>query len=179
MMPERRVRARLAHLALAFMGCGSSSTGPLPPAGAGAGPGPDKAKAPVEAAPLHSADVIGVEASGDEGGLFFAVTVKSDETGCDRYADWWEIDRPGGDLLYRRILAHSHPDDQPFTRGGGPVPVQTSDELVIRAHMAPGGYNGAVMRGSVAGGFARDPSIDAAWHPELAGMAPLPEGCAF
>ena len=45
-----------------------------------------------------------------------------------------------GALLYRRILAHSHVDEQPFVRSGGPVPVGASDIVIVRGHMNPGGY---------------------------------------
>jgi hypothetical protein len=115
---------------------------------------------------------------GKPGAYRFRVTLRSPETGCDRYADWWEVLRPDGTLVYRRILAHSHPDEQPFTRGGGPVPAQPSDELIIRAHMHPGGYGGTVAVGTAEGGFELRPG-DPSFHPELAGAKPLPDGCAF
>ncbi|MGA9190363.1 MAG: hypothetical protein WBZ24_01400, partial [Anaerolineales bacterium] len=67
------------------------------------------------------ARVISVDVSGEEGAFTFAVEIASPDTGCDRYADWWEVVTPNGDLLYRRILLHSHVDEQPFARSGGPV----------------------------------------------------------
>ena len=77
------------------------------------------------AAPMNQANASAIAAvedvsvSGDPGRYQFAVTIRSDETGCDQYADWWEVVSESGDLLYRRILAHSHVDEQPFARSGG------------------------------------------------------------
>jgi hypothetical protein len=128
-------------------------------------------------ATLH-ADVQAVAPSDVAGAYNFAVTVKSPETGCDRYADWWEVLDTDGSLLYRRILEHSHPGEQPFTRDGGPVTVKADQEVVVRAHMAPGGYGGQAMRGTAGGTFA-------AWAapPGFGDAAekatPQPPGCAF
>jgi hypothetical protein len=125
------------------------------------------------------ADVIEVAVSGSEGAYQFAVTVSSPDTGCDQYADWWEVASEGSDeLLYRRILANSHVDEQPFERSGGPVVIDESTVVVVRAHMSTGGFGGASLRGSVAGGFE-------AFQPELSFKAArgsvdsLPDGCAF
>ena len=67
------------------------------------------------------ANVTAVTTNGNEGAYRFSVTLKSTETGCEQYADWWEVLSEEGELLYRRILVHSHPDTQPFTRSGGKV----------------------------------------------------------
>ena len=56
-----------------------------------------------------SANVIAVDAKGSNGNYNFYVTLSSDETGCEQYANWWEILDENGSLLYRRILIHSHP----------------------------------------------------------------------
>lgn len=132
----------------------------------------------LEPAPTPSAalaHVTAVEASGDR----FSVTIRSNETGCDQYANWWEVVRPDGTLLYRRILAHSHVDEQPFTRSGGPVDVADDATVIVRAHMHPGGYGGAVMRGSKAEGFVVDTSVTEGFAGNLATTPPLPTGCAF
>ncbi|MEM9068073.1 MAG: hypothetical protein AAGE52_06180 [Myxococcota bacterium] len=125
-----------------------------------------------------TADIEAVRASGSAGAYSFSVTIRSDETGCDLYANWWEVVRPDGTLVYRRILGHSHVDEQPFTRSGGPVPIEEGDEVIVRAHLHPHGYRGEVLRGSVATGFATwDAPDDFALG--LASEAPLPDGCAF
>ncbi len=126
-----------------------------------------------------------VEAHGEAGDYTFAVSVASADEGCDQYADWWEVVRPDGTLVYRRVLQHSHVDEQPFTREGGPVPAGPDEVLVVRAHMhadhmlADGlGFGPAAMVGTVRGGFAPTLLPDGfAW--KLAGADPLPPACAF
>ena len=125
------------------------------------------------------ADVVAVRTSGSPGAYSFAVTLQSPDTGCDQYADWWEVITPDGELLYRRILAHSHVNEQPFTRSGGPVDVQATTRVIVRAHMNDAGYGGVAFSGSEEAGFAADASVTAELAPQLAEEAPLPNGCAF
>jgi len=125
------------------------------------------------------ADVVAVRTSGSPGAYSFAVTLQSPDTGCDQYADWWEVITPDGELLYRRILAHSHVNEQPFTRSGGPVDVQATTRAIVRAHMNDAGYGGVAFGGSEEAGFAADASVTAELAPQLAEEAPLPNGCAF
>lgn len=99
------------------------------------------------------ADVIAVQASGQPGAYQLNVTVKSPDTGCKQYTDWWEVVSTDGKLLYRRVLLHSHVDEQPFTRSGGPVPIQADTVVWVRAHMNTGGYGGMAFNGSVTTGF--------------------------
>jgi hypothetical protein len=126
-----------------------------------------------------AADVLKVRVSGKSGTYTFAVTLRSPDTGCDQYADWWEVLTPQGKLIYRRVLMHSHVNEQPFTRGGGPVEVHDTTELVVRAHMSNAGYGGIAIIGSISSGFAADPSVSAALAPELADAPPQPTSCAF
>ena len=124
------------------------------------------------------ANIINVTVTGSEFNYTFNITVKSDETGCDQYADWWEVLKEDGTLVYRRILAHSHPDDQPFTRSGGPVKVDQNENLYIRAHMNKLGYVGDVYKGSIEGGFIKDENMPT-FPADLDSQEPLPNGCAF
>ena len=124
------------------------------------------------------ANVTEVTAQGNNGNFSFFVTLESDETGCDQYADWWEVLNSDGELVYRRVLLHSHPDTQPFTRGGSPVPVQADDTVYIRAHMNNAGYTGDVFTGSVNGGFLKADNPPA-FSQGIAEEQPLPNGCAF
>ncbi len=124
------------------------------------------------------ANVTEVTAQGATGNYTFYVTIASDETGCDQYADWWEVLSADGNLIHRRILAHSHPADQPFTRSGSPVAINQTDIVYIRAHMNKLGYVGDVFKGSVATGFLKEtnlPNFSATLDQEV----PLPSGCAF
>lgn len=124
------------------------------------------------------ADVLAVSASGRPGAYSFSVQIKSPDTGCAQYADWWEVLDTRGKLLYRRILFHSHAGEQPFERDGGPVPIQADTTVWVRAHLHPGGYGGVVFAGSPKGGFKalRTPvEIPAAVERQ----APQPDNCAF
>ncbi len=116
---------------------------------------------------------------GRPGAYRFRVTLKSPDEGCNRYADWWEVIRTDGSLAFRRILRHSHPTEQPFTRGGGPVAVERDEIVAVRGHMHPSGYGGAVFRGSVAAGFSRWVYIPENHAANLEELPPQPRGCRF
>jgi hypothetical protein len=117
-----------------------------------------------------------VETRGSPGAYLFLVSVESPDSGCDRYADWWEVVSPEGKLLYRRILRHSHVGEQPFSRSGGPVPVGEHETVVVRAHMRPGGYGGSALEGSVGAGFTVK-KLGPDFAPELEKQPPQPEAC--
>lgn len=135
--------------------------------------------APAAAAdePPERADVVAVRVDGRPGSYRFAVTLRSPDRDCSRYASWWEIVREDGSLVYRRVLMHSHPDEQPFTRGGGPVRVQPDETLIVRAHLHPAGYGGVAFRGSVSAGFARWDDAPDDFAGDLAQSPPLPSEC--
>jgi hypothetical protein len=134
---------------------------------------------PGETAPQAStgAEVQAVSATGEDGAWVLSVTLLSPDVDCSRYADWWELLDPDGTLVYRRILNHSHADEQPFTRAGDPVDLTAERELLVRGHMNDSGYGGAVFRGTVSDGFAADPSVGADFAAELSTMEPLPTEC--
>ena len=119
--------------------------------------------------------MIGVSVSGNPGSYTFSVTVESPDTGCDQYADWWEVVSPDGQLIYRRVLLHSHVNEQPFTRSGGPVNVSRQETVIVRSHMNTTGYGGVGLRGSVALGF----TITGDFRADLERQGPLPSSCAF
>lgn len=119
-----------------------------------------------------------VEVTGEDQKYRFAVTLLSADRGCEHYADWWEVLNGKGELLYRRILAHSHKDEQPFTRRGGPVKVAAADKVIVRYHMNDTGYSQNAMVGSATEGF--EPiELPENFAPHLAKKPPLPDGCAF
>ena len=124
------------------------------------------------------ANVRSVSVSGELGAYQFAVQIASPDTGCEQFADWWEVISEDGGLLYRRILLHSHVGEQPFTRSGGPVDIAMDTVVYVRAHMNTVGYGGTVMRGSVQDGF--EPiEVEAGFGSELERVPPQPEDCAF
>jgi len=125
-----------------------------------------------------SADIISVTVSGNENSYTFNVGIKSAETGCNQYADWWEVVSEEGTLIYRRILAHSHVNEQPFVRSGGAVKITEEQVIYVRAHMNNNGYGTKVFKGNVAQGFEPD-TLEKDFASTLQTMAPLPTGCAF
>lgn len=124
------------------------------------------------------ADVMAVKVNGEENDYRFSVTLSSPDKGCDQYADWWEIITEGGSLIYRRVLLHSHDDEQPFTRSGNPVNITESQEVIIRGHMNNSGYGGATLKGSVKDGFIPWEQPEG-FAENLKTVSPLPKDCAF
>lgn len=122
------------------------------------------------------ANVTDITVSGSPGSYSFSVTVQSPDTGCDQYADWWEVLSPEGNLIYRRVLLHSHVGEQPFTRSGGPVKIGDDERIIVRAHMNTTAYDGTAFAGSPLQGFG-----PATLEPDFASLVepeqPLPSGC--
>jgi hypothetical protein len=128
--------------------------------------------------PSENAEVTEVTASGSPGAYSFSVIVSSPDTGCKQYTDWWEVISQSGGLLYRRTLLHSHVDEQPFTRSGGPVEIQADDVVIVRAHMNSSGYGNDAIKGTVDKGFAPlTLPVDFAADMEL--LTPQPPSCGF
>ena len=124
------------------------------------------------------AEVLSVQATGQPGAYQFAVEIASPDTGCEQFADWWEVVSADGDLLYRRILLHSHVDEQPFVRSGGPVEIDADTPVFVRAHINTSGYGGAVMQGTVQTGF-KPVEVESDFGSDLERVPPQPEDCAF
>lgn len=109
---------------------------------------------------------------------WFGVTVKSPDMGCNQYADWWEVIDEQGKLIYRRILAHSHVKEQPFTRYGGPKKIDVNKVIIIRAHMNNLGYGTRAMKGTIKDGF-KACELEEDFAQSLAREEPLPLDCKF
>ncbi len=90
------------------------------------------------------ADVIEASATKAADGTYtFSVTIKSDDTGWDKYADRWEVVSTDGTVLGIRVLAHPHEDEQPFTREQSGIKVPEGvTEVTIRAHDKVEGFGG-------------------------------------
>ena len=124
-------------------------------------------------------DVVSVEVSGEPGSYTFAVGLASPDTGCDLYADWWEIVDEDGGLVFRRVLSHSHVDEQPFVRSGGPVAIDPDQMVRIRGHLNRDGYGGEVWMGSVELGFESIGLGFGGFEHDLAPLEPQPPACRF
>jgi hypothetical protein len=170
--------------ALLFAGCQAPPVS-TPPDQTPTNPAAETAEVEAPAVAPESGDTDGavatveqVEVTGSEQAYTVAVTLASPDTGCDQYADWWEVVTPEGDLIYRRILVHSHVDEQPFTRSGGPVAIAADQTLIVRGHMHPSGYGDQAMTGSVAEGFTTT-TVAPDFAQDLTLAPPLPEDCTF
>lgn len=126
------------------------------------------------------AEVQKVTVSGNEGNYTFSVSLISPDKGCDQYANWWEIITENEELIYRRILGHSHVNEQPFTRSGGSVKITSTDIVIIRGHMNTTGYGEGeiAMKGSVEAGFKLY-VLEKDFAYSVENDSPLPSGCAF
>jgi len=125
-----------------------------------------------------SAEIVSVEVTGSEKDYRFSVGIESPGKGCEQYADWWEVVSLEGDLLYRRVLAHSHVQEQPFVRSGGPVEISAGTKVIVRAHMHPFGYSAHAFEGTVSGGF-KPVELAEDFASELEEVQPQPGDCAF
>lgn len=107
----------------------------------------DSASAPTTATEVTvgdgpgCADVVKVVVSAETAGTYrFDVTVRSADTGWDKYADRWEVRDESGKVLGERVLAHPHVDEQPFTRSqsGIEIPAGLKTVTVIAGDSVTG-----------------------------------------
>ena len=105
---------------------------------------------PTAVEPHECADVIDVRITPEGSGTYrFDVTVRSPDTGWEKYADRWEVRAPDGTLLGERVLAHPHVDEQPFTRSQSGIDLPADVKTVT-----------VVARDSVAGFCGEGLEID-------------------
>jgi hypothetical protein len=132
----------------------------------------------AEAVAQQPAGITDVFVTGTPGAYTFAVTVDSPDTGCDSYVDWWEVVTLDGELIHRHTLLHSHPDEQPFTRAGGPIAIGEDDEVVVRAHMNSMGFGVSALRMRATG---RQTLVELApeFGAALESQQPQAPDCAF
>ena len=94
---------------------------------------------------LDYAQVTRVEAHETADGVWrFSVTVRHADTGWDHYADEWQVVDPAtGAVLARRILAHPHVEEQPFTRSQSGIEIPGNvTTVVVRAKCNIHGFGG-------------------------------------
>lgn len=79
-----------------------------------------------------------------------SATVRSDDTGWDKYADAWEVRTVDGAVLGTRVLTHPHESEQPFTRSlDGVVIPDGLAEVVIAARDSVAGFCGDTVTAPV------------------------------
>ncbi len=96
---------------------------------------------------LDYAHVLEVQAEKQPDGWRFDVTVRHGDEGWDHYADLWlVVDTESGEEYGRRVLAHPHVSEQPFTRSqsGIKIPEDVSSVLV-KAACNVHGFGGTEM----------------------------------
>lgn len=165
---------------LLAVGCTNRSVEPLPSPPDDSSPvsEPTVSTSSLSGEESQYADVLSVVPTGEPGAYRFAVSIQSPDTGCEQYANWWEVVSAEGALIHRRILFHSHVNEQPFERSSSPVEIEADQMVIVRAHMHPSGYGGQVLRGTVDQGFSVV-ELDDNFALDLAQQAPLPTGCTF
>ena len=101
----------------------------------------------VPDAPPLCADVENVEITAEAGGAYrFDVTVRSPDSGWEKYADAWEVRAPDGTVLGTRVLTHPHVEEQPFTRSlSGVVIPEEITQVEVAARDLVEGFCGAMM----------------------------------
>lgn len=107
----------------------------------------------VDAAPdfnpdLNFAQVVQVAALLESTGRWsFSVTVRHNDEGWEHYAGLWEvIDPETAVVLGRRVLAHPHDNEQPFSRSqsGIVIPAETT-VVLVRAKCTKHGFEGKAV----------------------------------
>ncbi|MEM7069679.1 MAG: hypothetical protein AAF478_12430 [Pseudomonadota bacterium] len=96
-------------------------------------------------------DVLDVQISGSGTDYRFSVTVEHADTGWDHYADGWEVLGEGGKVYGKRVLAHPHVDEQPFTRSGRITIPEGVKFVIVRANDSVHGTGGREMKVAVPG----------------------------
>lgn len=100
------------------------------------------------------ARIVGADAVSEPNGTWrFSVTVSHEDKGWDHYADLWQVEAPDGRILGKRVLAHPHENEQPFTRTLSGVNIPDNlGKVPVRAHDSVHGYGKAfIMRLPLAG----------------------------
>ncbi len=77
-----------------------------------------------------------------EGGTWnVSVTLRHADTGWDHYADAWRIVDAQGREFARRVLAHPHVHEQPFTRSLSGVRLPERGVVYVEAHDTVHGWS--------------------------------------
>ena len=75
------------------------------------------------------------------------MTLRHGDEGWDHYADRWDIVGPDGTVYGKRVLAHPHVNEQPFTRSlSGVVIPDNLVSVVVRGHDLVHGLGGKELQ---------------------------------
>ena len=89
-----------------------------------------------------------IDATAEDRGASWTVTatVKSADTGWEKYADAWQVRGPDSEVLGERILAHPHENEQPFTRSLSGIDIPEGvDTVTVAARDSVLGFCGEVF----------------------------------
>ena len=143
------MRSSLAMIVLLVAACGGTdATEPAETtAGIGAAPTTTAAGEPAtEDASDGCAHVLDAEIQPAGGDFTISATVRSADTGWDKYADAWEVRSPDGEVLGERVLAHPHENEQPFTRSLSSVSIpEDIASVTLAARDSVEGFCGATV----------------------------------
>lgn len=93
---------------------------------------------------------VDIEQTGDT--YRFDVTVRSADTGPEKYADAWEVRAPDGTVLGVRELLHDHVGEQPFTRSLSNVTItEETTEVTVVARDSVVGFCGLEVTAAIPG----------------------------
>lgn len=96
---------------------------------------------------LREANVLAVTFEPLEANNFrFHVTLQHDDEGeAPNFADYWQVEDPEGNILGKRILAHSH-SNEPFTRSETIFIPNGITMVIVRGHDMIHGFGGQAVR---------------------------------
>jgi hypothetical protein len=100
---------------------------------------------------LREANVTAVGVERTDRGYRFSVTLYHDDDGEDGYANWWQVETPGGERLGRRELLHAH-GTREFTRSATVSVPDGVTAVVVRGHDQEHGYGGQAALVDLDGG---------------------------
>jgi len=96
---------------------------------------------------LNYAHVVKVRAGENAGAWRFDVTLRHGDEGWDHYADLWlVVDTETGKEYGRRVLAHPHVNEQPFTRSQSGIKIPGGvTSVTVKAACTIHGFGGTEL----------------------------------
>lgn len=158
---KRHGARAIVVLLLVVAACGGEEAGPSsgPAATEAVSPPPTDVPSTQEEPPISDveptlgcADVVDVEIEATGDTFRISTTVRSADTGWEKYADAWEVRAPSGEVLGERVLAHPHVEEQPFTRSLSDVTIPPDvTQIEVAARDSVAGFCGATLTVPVPG----------------------------